>query len=987
LSPELLIGEAPSPRDRVIARLVALNGTTDAATASRLLRRLQGSVYEAAAGEGLYGIPPWLVNLSHLDGLIDPTDRRLCDALEEVRRLLGQAQPGACAGQPASSPRDRQHALDLIRSCRPAKRDEGWRLVRTDVPMLIGSTRLADPATHAILLGVQVEPGEARPDERADGIHAEPGTMDEDFLSGVRDGRNAAMHLLRTLGAREELVGRLRHLSVRALGIDSAERGGELLTGRSAGLPVALGLLQRASEFDEHPLPEPAHVATGSFLHEGIGNLDGISHGAALAKLDAVVTDGRRGTLVCPFVTDDETDAPLRRDSLDGRLAVVNDLREAAEVTWGSAWREWVRLLQHTLVRTNLPGPTYSAYVERPRVEHAVAAGLESRLPILALEGPGGAGKSAVARELAGRLLADGGRGYEAIVWVSDRAQPGSTTLAKLLGTIARLLDYREEREEGDELRSLLWQHPILLVLDNFETVRDRQVGEWLTCLPERSKAIVTARVGGLPAALDPYTHKVRVDGLETSDAFVRQCLERLQLDDVAPDVIEDVLAITGANPKAIELAFGYLKSSPAEHAVDVNGLRRASARLFAELVQWNFDLLDCQERWLLLATEFHPYGATLDDLTAVAGIAPGEAAASLERLLDSGLLDKERAGDPGAEVEEDLLLPHPVGRDFIARRLEEEASFRLAARRRWLERQAALACEIGFCPDDVERLRKLDRPGARETLVYAADVAFAAGMDEIAIAIARDARYYFYVRGYWMPDRRSTNVTWALAAHRLGDAREEYDALTYQANIMSKQGLPEAVEQLIPRLQELERTAEIPEASRRRSRHAEALYFLARREYAKAEAIWAEHLAVIDRAHEDYSPAARWMAVCLQRDGRPDEARRLAMHAREHALEFGLRRAQVATTLQLTELDLADDHLAAVDQALRELQPLIAEVDDSSYTADFAFYKGVAAARSGDATIGRLHLHDALERYLRLGRRRRAEEARAELDRIAIAA
>jgi tetratricopeptide (TPR) repeat protein len=968
LSSETLVTEPPSPRDRVLGGLLALRSVDDLKQATDLVRSLQGWVYEAHSGEAIYGLPRELSDLGHLDRVLASADARTLDALAEIRELLAtptlvaveQEEPGQAAV------RDRQQAQAMIRSCRPKQRDEGWRLIRIDVPVLLDRPPLSERGDGhlALLLGMQVEPIDPPPGGRGDDIHAQTGQMDDDFLTGVRDGRDAALELLQRIGVSEEAIGQLRHLFVRFLGVAAAPPGSELLTGRSAGLPVALGLLQRASEMIGHPLPDPDCVATGSFQSGGSG-LDGISHSAVLAKLEAVRVDGRRDRLLCPYVTDDETHVPLKRDDLPERAIVVGGLPEAAERAWGESWRKLCERLAEPPVLDNLPGPTYSVYIDQPQVESEVIDGLGSSYRILALEGPSGVGKSTIAREFADRLLADSGHGFEAFVWVSDRPQPGSTTLQGVLRKIARVLNYTRDSSDGGDMRVELRRHPILLILDNFETISDPEVAEWLALLPQGSKALVTVRPGGLPEDLCQYTLKIRVTRLESPETFARNCLERLRLEDLPAEMLNDVLALTAGNPKAIELALGYVKGAPQGHTDGVEDLRHAG-ELFKELVQGNFELLDRVARQLLLSTEFYPYGATPADLAAVAGLSEREAETSVSRLDESGLLDIEQGRDGDGKG---LLFPHPIGRDFIATQLDESSEFAEEARERWLARQVELARSVGYCPEEIDRLRLLDRPGARETLVYAIKIANDLEKYEIAVAIAREARYYFYVRGFWTSGD-STNLLWAKSARELGDACEEFDALTYHANIRSKQGDTESVEKVLPRLRELEDEADIPTSSRRKARHAEALYLLAKKRFSEAEEIWVEHLNDLDRSHESYSPAARWLAICYQRHRRPQEARLLAELALEHAREFHLERAIVATMLHLTELDIREDAVEAVEKRLRQLTPLIAQVNDSSYAADFAFYKGVATARSGSAETAAPYMRDAIERYKRLGRR-----------------
>ncbi len=67
---------------------------------------------------------------------------------------------------------------------------------------------------------------------------------------------------------------------------------------------------------------------------------------------------------------------------------------------------------------------------------------------------------------------------FDAVVWVSDKDQPGTTNLSVVLDAVARTLDYPgltryAHNEKRYEVEQLLRRQHVLLVIDNFETVTD----------------------------------------------------------------------------------------------------------------------------------------------------------------------------------------------------------------------------------------------------------------------------------------------------------------------------------------------------------------------------------------------------------------------------------------------------------------------------------------------------------------------------------
>src|SRR6266511_6183280 len=128
----------------------------------------------------------------------------------------------------------------------------------------------------------------------------------------------------------------------------------------------------------------------------------------------------------------------------------------------------------------NLPAPTYSQFVMRAQAFAEVVDGLQQRSAVVLIVGLGGNGKTSLAREVASRCLKgeDGAPQFDAVVWVSAKDRPCTTTLSIVLDAVARTLDYPgltryAHNEKRYEVEQLLRRQHVLLVIDNFETVTD----------------------------------------------------------------------------------------------------------------------------------------------------------------------------------------------------------------------------------------------------------------------------------------------------------------------------------------------------------------------------------------------------------------------------------------------------------------------------------------------------------------------------------
>ncbi len=634
---------------------------------------------------------------------------------------------------------------------------------------------------------------------------------------------------------------------------------------------------------------------------------------------------------------------------------------------------------------SNLPAATYAEFVEREVPEQKILAALRTRLPVVALVGIGGVGKSTLARETAWRLRHGelDSDDYVATVWISDKPRPGSTGLEDVLRIIATTLGYPGSQSgpiesQTHEIHSILERHTAVIVIDNFETIEDPRIVEWLADLPEPCKAIVTTK--RLPSSLKEISTEIRLEGMNQAEMarFLDSLRSRLDFEGLDDALIDEAVEICKGNPKAVELALGFLRRTPRSGSDAIRELKSHPDEIFNELFEWSYELLGKDARALLLATHLFPFGADPPALAHVAGVPLEEQDWAIEDLVDSMLADLTRPTRDTAPT----VSVHPLVSALVDARFEEESTSGIEMRRRWLDYNVALAQGIGHCPDALDRLNVLDPPGRRENLIVAAEWAIENEHFRDAIEIGRGSFYYYYVRGIWSVEH-SPNLIRAGGARAIGDVQEEFDALTLHVNIAAKQDDSDEAERHLPRLHELEGKLPADSPSLAKFRHAEALCCLANGKYGLAEEIWRELLDSSEDRGADYSAQTRWLANCIKRqEGRSTEAKKMLEDAMEHAVEHSLPRAKVATRLLLIEIDLDDDQIANAKSALKKLSESKTMRADLAYLGDFEFqmYRlELAQNRPSDA---RNHLLNALDIYERLGSRRKTQRSRDELAR-----
>src|SRR5215217_960425 len=247
---------------------------------------------------------------------------------------------------------------------------------------------------------------------------------------------------------------------------------------------------------------------------------------------------------------------------------------------------------------------------------------LDEAVPLLALTGPGGVGKTRLAKSLAQDVVEHFPDG---VVWV-DLAPVGDPTL--VLPGIAHALGLRESGEQAmaEQLIGFLRPRALLLVLDNFEHVLDAapQLSGVLTNCP-RLKILVTSRsVLSLSGEHDLLVPPLRLPPSATPHLSVVASAEATQLFLERARAVRPDFTLTDANaavvaaicwrldglPLAIELASARLAHLPLaalQHRLEqrlpllTGGPRDLPARLqtMRDAIAWSYDLLSADEQAL----------------------------------------------------------------------------------------------------------------------------------------------------------------------------------------------------------------------------------------------------------------------------------------------------------------------------------------------------------------------------------------------------
>lgn len=340
----------------------------------------------------------------------------------------------------------------------------------------------------------------------------------------------------------------------------------------------------------------------------------------------------------------------------------------------------------------NLP-PRYGDFLGRQEEMIQIIEGLTSRWPLISIEGMGGIGKTTLAIEVARACLPSGSakldEPFSACVFIS--AKDRTIMLNDLLDTIARVLNYpyitqqTAPKDKPREVNRLLRARPVLLIVDNFETVTDRALLEYLQRIPEPSKALITTRRGQLRRVWE-----APLAGLPETDALklIRLNARRLGLHVIAQandDVLGPLVTVTGGNPYALETSLGYLKYGGLALDTLINALYQASREvegIFDYIFTSAWQVMNEHARQLLMVMPFFVESATKAAIGAAAGVEGYYLEAAIGQLVEMSLLEKNDA----LEEAKQRYIVHPLTLAFASAKLREVPEWKEMARERWVK-------------------------------------------------------------------------------------------------------------------------------------------------------------------------------------------------------------------------------------------------------------------------------------------------------------
>ena len=297
-----------------------------------------------------------------------------------------------------------------------------------------------------------------------------------------------------------------------------------------------------------------------------------------------------------------------------------------------------------------------TSFVGRDRVVSEVADRL-GQYRLVTVTGPGGAGKTRLAAEVARHVAGRFANG----VWLAELAAIRDP--AQVAAAVGTVLGVRELPLTGaaDALARALARRQLLLVLDNCEHVigAAAELCSRLLLGADDVRVLATSReplriAGEVRYRLGPLTLPGPGDLAAGESEAVTLFADRARrvepgftLDDQTAATVAQLVARLDGMPLAIELAAARVDALGVMQLLDriddrfalladADRLAAERQRSLAAAVQWSYQLLDDAERRVFRAVSVFPGPFTLDGAEAVAGAGAGRA---VLRLVDCSLL------------------------------------------------------------------------------------------------------------------------------------------------------------------------------------------------------------------------------------------------------------------------------------------------------------------------------------------------------------
>ena len=345
----------------------------------------------------------------------------------------------------------------------------------------------------------------------------------------------------------------------------------------------------------------------------------------------------------------------------------------------------------------SLPRPEYTEFVGRENyIQEAIKQLVEGRSYIISIGGIGGVGKSALTLEIAKRCKEN--KLFDFILWVSAKKKrlailgieditPQITSFEDMLNKFLGDLGFTEyEKYKVDEkkkkLYDLLKGTKALLVVDNFETIEDKEIFNFLKDLPVPAKALVTTR-----KAVGEVERIIVLEAFSQAetDKLLEVELSSRAYQQVKKEDAKKIHDATGGIPLAIKIIIGWLVQGESINSITEKIKKGDKTKILEFCFSETYDkLLSESAKTVFCTMSTIPFEwANRKQVEIASNISGDELDDALAQLVQLSLLNlKTIEAEPG--ISEDCYSMLPLTATYAYNRLTENRGMENDARRRF---------------------------------------------------------------------------------------------------------------------------------------------------------------------------------------------------------------------------------------------------------------------------------------------------------------
>ncbi|PKN94690.1 MAG: hypothetical protein CVU44_02455 [Chloroflexi bacterium HGW-Chloroflexi-6] len=377
---------------------------------------------------------------------------------------------------------------------------------------------------------------------------------------------------------------------------------------------------------------------------------------------------------------------------------------------------------------------------------------LQSKRAILYVYGIGGIGKTALVIESCYRIIEDdfaSKMGFEYFIWTSARER--EIDIDDILDTIARTQDkvFITRLDQEDKLLAiikLLSNHRTLLLVDNYEQIKDPKVISFLINIPSPTKIIITSR-----KRTDDFPNSKRFPIKPLANEEINELIQ-LELDRLGETyhdnntlLTEHLITYTGGLPLAVKWVLGLLVDS-GYSIIEIGTLfSSAHGTIFEDLFEKAWNLLSTHEKDALMSIAIYPASVNKLEISAASDVNKDQIDTDVTRLMELSLIEAIiKSGN--SDIRFSL---HPFTRQFALAKAKNETGFFSKCLLRISGYLIAITQHLPNSHDWKDKILTLHEDDIQIIIKLAIMLYESSEWDEL-ITLRENVWYYLSIKGYW---------------------------------------------------------------------------------------------------------------------------------------------------------------------------------------------------------------------------------------------